>query len=119
MRCSPLGRVKSIFNVCNKLGWSFPQVVRGGPAFAVSLVLSAVEPALREAAELSSWQIISPRSPTGVVVVVNGLHEVQDKVRAGSLRSHDLSVAFSVCEASTVLGVCKLMNDRMRHPGPL
>lgn len=41
------------------------EVVRGGPAFAVSLVLSTVEPALRRAAELGSWQIISPNNVTG------------------------------------------------------
>jgi alpha-glucan, water dikinase len=41
------------------------EVVRGGPAFGVSLVLSTVEPALRRCAELGSWQIISPASVTG------------------------------------------------------
>ena len=58
------------------------EVVRGGPAFAVSLVLSAIEPALRAAAELGSWQLISPGDAVGRVTVVSGLHEVQDKVRA-------------------------------------
>ncbi|KAK9816496.1 hypothetical protein WJX72_001009 [[Myrmecia] bisecta] len=56
------------------------EVVRGGPAFAVSLVLSAFEPALRAAAELGAWQIISPVNAVGKVVVVSGLHEVQDTV---------------------------------------
>lgn len=41
------------------------EVVRGGPAFGVSLVLSTVEPALRRCAELGSWQVISPASVTG------------------------------------------------------
>ena len=58
--------------------------MRGGPAFAVSLVLSALEPALRAAAELGAWQIISPVNALGRVVVVGGLHEVQDEVRARS-----------------------------------
>lgn len=57
------------------------EVVRGGPAFAVSLVLSALEPVLRAAAELGAWQIISPVNALGRVEVVGGLHEVQDKVR--------------------------------------
>lgn len=36
----------------------FPdEVVRGGPAFAVSLVLTAIEPRMRKAAELGSWQV--------------------------------------------------------------
>lgn len=33
------------------------EVVRGGPAFAVSLVLSTVETALRSIANLGSWQV--------------------------------------------------------------
>lgn len=41
------------------------EVVRAGPAFAVSLVLSTVEPALRKCAQLGSWQIISPANVTG------------------------------------------------------
>ena len=56
------------------------EVVRGGPAFAVSLVLSSLEPALRAAAELGAWQIISPVNALGRVEVVGGLHEVQEKV---------------------------------------
>ena len=56
------------------------EVVRGGPAFAVSLILSSLEPALRAAAELGAWQIISPVSAAGRVEVGGGLHEVQDKV---------------------------------------
>ena len=56
------------------------EVVRGGPAFAVSLILSAMEPGFRAAAELGAWQLISPVNATGRVVVVANLHEVQDKV---------------------------------------
>lgn len=56
------------------------EVVRGGPAFAVSLILSAMEPGFRAAAELGAWQLISPVNVTGKVVVVANLHEVQDKV---------------------------------------
>lgn len=33
------------------------QVVRGGPAFAVSLNISGIEPTLRSAAELGAWQV--------------------------------------------------------------
>ena len=33
------------------------EVVRGGPAFAVSLVLSSVEPVLRNSAALGAWQV--------------------------------------------------------------
>ena len=60
------------------------EVVRGGPAFAVSLVLSAIEPAIRASAELGAWQLISPGDAVGRVIVVSGLHEVQDEVGACS-----------------------------------
>jgi hypothetical protein len=33
------------------------EVVRGGPAFAVSLVITAIEPMLRNAAALGAWQV--------------------------------------------------------------
>lgn len=57
------------------------EVVRGGPAFAVSLVLTPVEQHLRRAADLGSWQVISPVSEiVGKVVVVPNLHEVADTV---------------------------------------
>lgn len=57
------------------------EVVRGGPAFAVSLVLTAVEQNLRRAADLGSWQVISPvRETVGKLVVVPNLHEVADTV---------------------------------------
>jgi len=57
------------------------EVVRGGPLFAVSLALSAVEPGLRAAAELGAWQVISPGTVTGRVVHVPGpLSDVQDLI---------------------------------------
>lgn len=57
------------------------EVVRGGPAFAVSLVLTAVEQHLRLAADLGSWQVISPvKEIIGKLVVVPDLHEVSETV---------------------------------------
>ncbi len=64
------------------------EVVRGGPAFAMSLALSAVEPGLRASAELGAWQVISPAEATGKLVVVSGLHEVQDEVYFHSSPRH-------------------------------
>ncbi|KAL4448876.1 hypothetical protein ABPG77_007593 [Micractinium sp. CCAP 211/92] len=59
----------------------FPEeVVRGGPAFAVSLVLSAVEPHMRAAAELGAWQVISPANCYGRLEIVPDLHGIQEKV---------------------------------------
>lgn len=61
----------------------FPEeVVRGGPAFAVSLVLSAVEPHMRGAAELGAWQVISPANCYGRLEIVPDLHDIQEKVGA-------------------------------------
>lgn len=42
------------------------EVIRGGPAFAVSLVITAIEPTLRNAAALGAWQV------RGVAVGVGG-----------------------------------------------
>ncbi len=38
-----------------------------------------MEPVLRNAAALGEWQVISPHEATGIVEVVEGLKEVQDK----------------------------------------
>ena len=57
------------------------EVVRGGPAFAVSLVLSNVEQNLRATADLGAWQVISPvETVVGKLVLVPDLHTVADKV---------------------------------------
>ena len=86
------------------------EVVRGGPAFALSLVgfqcedmarrhsaaleiaeatsataactqvLGPLEKGLRSAAELGAWQLISPVDARGRVLLVDGLHEIQDEV---------------------------------------
>mmetsp|Transcript_20854 Transcript_20854/g.62756 ORF Transcript_20854/g.62756 Transcript_20854/m.62756 type:complete len:1085 (+) Transcript_20854:1468-4722(+) len=65
-------------------GWAVElfaeEVIRGGPAFALSLVLGPLEKGLRAAAELGAWQLISPRDAVGRVLVVDGLHEIQDEV---------------------------------------
>lgn len=56
------------------------EVIRGGPAFAVSLVLSALEPTIRLAADLGSWQVISPGSTIGRLKIFPSLYDIQDKV---------------------------------------
>ncbi|WPT16709.1 Alpha-glucan water dikinase [Picochlorum sp. SENEW3] len=57
------------------------EVVRGGPAFAVSLVLSSIEQNLRSAAEMGAWQVISPvEKTTGKLLMVPDLHVVADEV---------------------------------------
>ena len=52
------------------------EVVRGGPAFGASLALSAAEPALRAAASLEPWQVVSPGSAVGILRLAASLHEL-------------------------------------------
>mmetsp|Transcript_39261 Transcript_39261/g.92974 ORF Transcript_39261/g.92974 Transcript_39261/m.92974 type:complete len:1415 (-) Transcript_39261:222-4466(-) len=56
------------------------EVVRGGPAFAVSQVLGNIESGLRAAAELGAWQVISPGGSKGRVKVEHDLYHIQDEV---------------------------------------
>lgn len=56
------------------------ETIRGGSAFAVSLVLTQIETTLRNAAKLSAWQVISPSHVLGVIEVVPNLQTVQEKV---------------------------------------
>jgi alpha-glucan,water dikinase len=61
--------------------WSIPlfseEVIRGGPPFALSLLLRALDPLLRKSAGLGGWQVISPAIASGKVRVVDQLLAVQ------------------------------------------
>ncbi|HYT87634.1 MAG TPA: PEP/pyruvate-binding domain-containing protein [Gemmataceae bacterium] len=61
--------------------WTVPlfseEVVRGGPAFAQSLLLRHLDPLLRKAAGLGGWQVISPALASGKVRVTDRLLAVQ------------------------------------------
>ena len=61
--------------------WTVPlfseEVIRGGPAFALSLLLRHLDPILRQAAGLGGWQVISPAPASGRVRVVDRLIAVQ------------------------------------------
>jgi alpha-glucan,water dikinase len=61
--------------------WAVPvfseEVIRGGPAFALSQLLRPLDPLLRQAAGLGGWQVISPGRATGRVRPVKRLLEVQ------------------------------------------
>jgi hypothetical protein len=46
----------------------------------LSQVLGPLEKGLRAAAELGAWQLVSPCDAAGRVLVVDGLHEIQDEV---------------------------------------
>lgn len=66
------------------------EVIRGGPAFAVSLVITAIEPTLRNAAALGAWQVGG-----GVVAVINAMGFSTEK--RVSPASHALSVTATRC----------------------
>jgi alpha-glucan, water dikinase len=53
------------------------EAVRGGPAFALSLVLKQLDPLLRKSAGLGGWQVISPASTGGRIRQTARLVDVQ------------------------------------------
>jgi len=53
------------------------EVIRGGPTFALALLLRYLDPLLRQAAGLGGWQVISPAQVSGRVRVVERLLDVQ------------------------------------------
>ncbi|MBW2329335.1 MAG: hypothetical protein JRF30_00005, partial [Deltaproteobacteria bacterium] len=55
------------------------EVVRGRPAFVLSMLLRQLDPILRQSAELGHWQVISPGRGTGQVEVVATLKSVQGR----------------------------------------
>jgi alpha-glucan, water dikinase len=61
--------------------WTVPlfseEVIRGGPAFALALLLRRMGPLLRQAAGLGGWQVISPAAAAGRLRVVGRLIDVQ------------------------------------------
>jgi alpha-glucan,water dikinase len=63
--------------------WTFnlfsEEVVRGTPAFALSMLLQKINPVLRKAAELGDWQIISPGQAGGYVELTDSLKSVQGR----------------------------------------
>ena len=58
------------------------EMVRSGTAASLSLLLNRLDPVLRAAADMGSWQVISPEAVKGFVEVVDDLGRVQDKVYA-------------------------------------
>ena len=73
-----------IGEACDIERWSVDlfseEVIRGGPAFALSLALTRLDPLLRAEADMGAWQIISPKSVVGYVMHVDDLHKVMNDV---------------------------------------
>ncbi len=76
--------------VAEKLGQAFnadewavklfsEEVVRGQPAFVLSLLIRHLDPILRKSAKLGDWQIISPSAAMGQIEAVESLREIQGK----------------------------------------
>jgi alpha-glucan,water dikinase len=61
--------------------WTVPlfseEVIRGGPAFVLALLLRHVDPLLRRAAGMGGWQVISPGRATGQIRAIGCLKDVQ------------------------------------------
>lgn len=55
------------------------EVVRGRPAFVLSLLLRHLDPILRRSAHLGDWQVISPSAAFGRIEVVKSLQEIQGR----------------------------------------
>ena len=55
------------------------EVVRGRPAFVLSMLLRHLDPVLRKTAELGNWQVVSPGRGMGQVEVVTTLKSIQGK----------------------------------------
>ncbi|KAF0917364.1 hypothetical protein E2562_017822 [Oryza meyeriana var. granulata] len=55
------------------------EIIRGGSAATLSALLNRIDPVLRNAAQLGSWQVISPDEVSGYIVVVDELLAVQNK----------------------------------------
>ncbi|HMP83865.1 MAG TPA: PEP/pyruvate-binding domain-containing protein, partial [Verrucomicrobiota bacterium] len=81
---------KELQPIADKLGMAFnadewarklfsEEVIRGRPAFVLSLLIRHLDPLLRRAAKLGNWQVISPSQAIGFVEVVQTLREVQSK----------------------------------------
>ncbi len=58
------------------------EVVRGRPAFLLSMLLPRLEPVLRKSAELGNWQVISSAPAAGQVEVIETLKSVQARTFA-------------------------------------
>jgi len=54
-------------------------VVRGRPAFVLSLLIRHLDSILRQGARLGDWQVINPSHATGEVVVVESLRAIQGR----------------------------------------
>jgi alpha-glucan,water dikinase len=61
------------------------EVLRGRPAFVLSMLLRSLDPLLRKSAALGNWQIINPRQASGTVEAVDSLKSIQSRSYPGPM----------------------------------
>jgi hypothetical protein len=90
-------------------------------------VLGPLEKGLRSAAELGAWQLISPVDARGRVLLVDGLHEIQDEVRAmclipslpsNAMRNAHSAIIPSTCMRPWLSGTPPVLLALCSAPGP-
>jgi alpha-glucan,water dikinase len=68
------------------------EVIRGRPAFVLSMLLRFLDPLLRKSAALGDWQMISPHQASGTVEVVDSLKSIQSRSYPGPMVIVSLTV---------------------------
>ncbi len=76
-------KAESLGNAFHAESWTITlfseEVVRGQPAFVLSMLLRRLDPVLRKSANLGDWQVISRGEGSGQVEVVESLRSLQGK----------------------------------------
>jgi alpha-glucan,water dikinase len=76
-------KAESLGKAFHAASWSVSlfteEVVRGRPAFVLSLLLRKLDALLRKSADIGNWQVISLGSGTGVIETVSNLKSIQGK----------------------------------------
>ncbi len=76
-------KAESLGKAFHAASWSITlfaeEVVRGRPAFVLSVLLRKLDTLLRKSADLGNWQVISLSSGTGVLETVSHLKSIQGK----------------------------------------
>ncbi|MGO9014085.1 MAG: phosphohistidine-like domain-containing protein [Dissulfurispiraceae bacterium] len=76
-------KAESLGKAFHAASWSVSlfteEVVRGRPAFVLSVLLRKLDALLRKSADLGNWQLISLSSGTGVVETVSHLKSIQGR----------------------------------------
>src|SRR5208337_3858297 len=76
-------KAESLGKAFHAASWSVSlfaeEVVRGRPAFVLSVLLRKLDTLLRKSADLGNWQVISLSNGTGVIETVSHLKSIQGR----------------------------------------